>query len=81
MNKLYCSLCGKTNHTSAQGCYAIKKNGVVVPCSPTQIPCTISEKINGKKLYHPPTLCFNKEKSNPFKPKQTFNQQNNYRKY
>ena len=78
LNKLYCSLCGKTNHTSAQGCYAIKKNGVVVPCSPTQIPCTICEKISGKKLYHPPTLCFNKEKPNT---KQTFNQHNNYRKY
>ena len=81
MNKLYCSLCGKTNHTSSQGCYSIKRNGVVVPCSPTQIPCTICEKMNGKKLYHPPTLCFNKDKSNSFKPKSNFNQQRNYNRY
>ena len=81
MNKLYCSLCGKTNHTSSQGCYAIKRNGVVVPCSPTQIPCTICEKMNGKKLYHPPTLCFNKDKSNSFKPRSNFNQQSNYKRY
>ena len=81
LNKLYCSLCGKSNHTSSQGCYAIKRNGVVVPCSPTQIPCTICEKVNGKKLYHPPTLCFNKEQSNNFKPRSTFNNQRNYKKY
>ena len=60
MNKLYCSLCGKTTHTAADGCYAIKKNGVVVPCSPTQIPCHICEKVLKKKLFHPPALCFNK---------------------
>ena len=81
LNKLYCSLCGKTNHTSAQGCYAIKKNGIVVPCSPTQIPCTICEKLNGKKLYHPPTLCFNKENTNSLKPRSTFTQQRQFNKY
>ena len=61
LNKMFCSLCGKDNHLSSMGCYSIKKNGVVVPCSPTQIPCYICEKKVNKKLYHPPTLCFNKD--------------------
>ena len=34
LNKLYCSLCGKNTHTASQGCYAIKRNGTVVPCPP-----------------------------------------------
>ena len=75
MNKLYCSLCGKTTHTAADGCYAIKKNGVVVPCSPTQIPCHICEKVLKKKLFHPPALCFNKSNQrNNFQQKNSFDE-------
>jgi len=79
LNKLYCSLCGKTNHTSAQGCYAIKKNGVVIPCAPTQIPCHICEKVSNKKLYHPPTLCFNKNTQRT--DSQSASHPKQYRKY
>ena len=75
LNKLYCSLCGKSTHTAADGCYAIKKNGVVVPCSPTQIPCNICEKVMKKKLFHPPNLCFNKSKQG-----NTFQQRSNFQK-
>ena len=79
LNRMYCSLCGKTNHTSAQGCYAIKKNGVVIPCAPTQIPCHICEKVTNKKLYHPPTLCFNKNTQRA--DSQNAGRTNQYRKY
>jgi len=79
LNKLYCSLCGKTNHTSAQGCYAIKKNGVVVPCAPTQIPCNICEKLTGKKLFHPVALCFNKDKQDKFQTKANYQNKSNGR--
>ena len=81
LNKLYCSLCGKNTHTASQGCYAIKRNGIVVPCPPTQIPCHICEKTIQTQLFHPPSLCFNKNLlNNHFKRKIPFNnqQQNNY---
>ena len=61
MNKMYCSLCAGTTHTAAQGCYKMKKGGVVYPVTPTQVPCsTCLQKLN-KKLYHPPDFCFSKE--------------------
>ena len=81
LNKLYCSLCGKNTHTASQGCYAIKRNGTVVPCPPTQIPCHICEKTTQKQLFHPPSLCFNKDLLNSqYKRKNSFNsnKQNNY---
>ena len=71
LNKLYCSLCGKSTHTAVDGCYAIKK----IPCSPTQIPCNICKKVMKKKLFHPPTPCFNKSNQG-----NTFQQKNNFQK-
>jgi len=62
-NNIYCSLCGKKSHRASDGCFSMKKNGIVVPVSPSQIPCNICEKLIGKKLYHPPNFCFNKNTS------------------
>ena len=62
MNKLYCSLCGSNTHTAAMGCYAMKRNGRVVPVTPTQIACAECENKLHKKLYHPPAFCFTKNK-------------------
>jgi len=70
LNTLYCSLCGKRSHVASQGCFAMRKNGVVVPVSPSQIPCNICEKEIGKKLYHPPNFCFNKKTYDTKRPSQ-----------
>ena len=76
MNTMYCSLCGQSNHTAAQGCYRMKdEKGRAVPVTPGQIPCSICEKKINKKLYHPIRYCFNKERSNPTRN----NNQNNRR--
>lgn len=65
MNSLYCSLCGQSSHTAAQGCYRMKdEKGRAVMITPGQIPCNICEKKINKKLYHPLRYCFNKERSN-----------------
>lgn len=65
MNSLYCSLCGQSNHTAAQGCYKMKdEKGRAVPVTPGQIACSICEKKINKKLYHPIRYCFNKERAN-----------------
>ncbi len=61
----YCSLCGQSSHTAAQGCYRMKdEKGRAVMITPGQIPCNICEKKINKKLYHPLRYCFNKERSN-----------------
>ena len=60
----YCSLCGGTNHTSAQICYKMRDpvSNRVVECVPTYQHCKICYEKIGKRLYHPMNLCFNKDK-------------------
>lgn len=60
--KRYCSLCGKTNHTAAQGCRNMKdNNGQVVTVQPAQSTCNVCPATVVPRLNHPPFLC-------PFRP-------------
>jgi len=58
----YCSLCGKTNHTAAQGCRNMKDNaGQIVEIQPAQSTCNLCPATVSPRLNHPPYLC-------PFRP-------------
>ena len=58
----YCSLCGKTNHTAAQGCRNMKDNsGQIIEIQPAQSTCNVCPATVIPRLNHPPYLC-------PFRP-------------
>ena len=60
---LYCSLCGGNNHTADQICYRMKDaSGRVVETVPTYYPCELCLQKLGKKLFHPQSTCFSKNK-------------------
>jgi hypothetical protein len=55
-------LCGKTNHTAAQGCRNMKDNaGQIVEIQPAQSTCNVCPATVIPRLNHPPYLC-------PFRP-------------
>ena len=58
----YCSLCGETNHTAAQGCRHMRDaNNRVVNVQPTQSTCNACPPTVSPRLNHPAVFC-------PFRP-------------
>ena len=58
----YCSLCGKGNHTAADGCRNMKdNNGKIIQIQPAQNSCNVCPATVVPRLNHPPFLC-------PFRP-------------
>ena len=54
----YCSLCGKRNHLSTDGCPNMVNNaGKIVPVFPTHGICQVCPDEVSPRLNHPATLC------------------------
>lgn len=63
--KPYCSLCGEVGHRAVDVCYQMKdEGGRVREVIPTQDHCRECEDALGKKLHHPPSVCFTRHKKN-----------------
>ena len=63
-NSKYCSLCAGTNHNSSDICYKMRDStGRIVETVPTYNHCETCLQVMGKKVYHPASLCFNRDKS------------------
>ena len=61
---LYCSLCGSKSHSADQICFKMRDSqNRIVETVPSFYPCTICEKKINRKLYHPESMCFNKDKN------------------
>jgi hypothetical protein len=57
-DKRFCTMCGRTGHTAAQGCRAMVSNeGRIVPCTPTQATCNACPASVQPRLNHPTDLC------------------------
>jgi hypothetical protein len=55
----HCSLCGMSTHSASMGCYKMRTDkGKLVFCPPSQSPCSICKREEGKTLYHPAAYCF-----------------------
>ena len=58
----HCSLCGSSSHSASSGCYKMRNDfGRLVFCAPSSGSCERCEKEEGKILYHPSNLCFNRD--------------------
>ena len=66
----YCTLCGSRTHSAEDICYKMRdSNNRVIETVPCFTACEICLKHDGKKLYHPSELCFNRDKSKDKKNK------------
>lgn len=55
----HCSLCGMSTHSASMGCYKMRSdNGKLVFSPPSQSPCSMCQRQEGKTLYHPAQYCF-----------------------
>lgn len=60
--KHHCSLCGSNTHSASSGCFKMRNDfGRLVFCPPSSGSCDRCEREEGKILYHPANLCFNRE--------------------
>jgi hypothetical protein len=65
--KQHCSLCGSNTHSASNGCFKMRNDfGRLVFCPPSSGSCDRCEREEGKILYHPSNLCFNREKMKQF---------------
>ena len=61
---LYCSLCGSKTHSADQICFKMRdEQNRIVETVPSFYPCEICLKKINKKLYHPTSMCFNRDKT------------------
>ena len=66
----YCSLCGKTNHTSAQGCpFMVSDTGVQQQVHPVHGTCSLCPNFVQPRLNHPAVLCPYRTNGGPFSRK------------
>jgi hypothetical protein len=57
-DKDYCSLCGKKDHLSSDGCpYMVSDSGTRVDMMPTHSTCTLCPRYITPRLNHPSSLC------------------------
>lgn len=65
--KHHCSLCGSNTHSASSGCFKMRNDfGRLVFCPPSSGSCERCEREEGKILYHPANLCFNRDKMKQF---------------
>jgi hypothetical protein len=65
--KHHCSLCGSNTHSASNGCFKMRNDfGRLVFCPPSSGSCDRCEREEGKILYHPSNLCFNRDKMKQF---------------
>ena len=70
LNDRACTLCGKSNHSAVQGCYAMRNNqNKVINVVPVQKECASCAYNKGIKLYHPAPFCPERQELQKFKRK------------